>query len=31
MSDYAHGCATDTASIRRNAFLAISTSIDKDF
>ena len=31
MSDNAYGCATDVVSIRRNAFLAIFTSIKSIF
>ena len=31
MSDNAHGCASDSVSIRRNAFLAIFTSIEQIF
>ena len=31
MFDTAHGCATDAVSIRRNAILAIFTSIEQIF
>ena len=31
MFDKAHGCASDAVSIRRNAFLAIFTSIELVF
>ena len=31
MSDNAYGCATDAVTIRRNAFLAIFTSIEVIF